>query len=58
MKFMQNWSNSRFSRVVKCWFFGGLLSYGSPSIAMFRPGGRPTFKEAWTGIVIIKYSEE
>ena len=47
------WSNTRWHRVMNCWLMGKLLGYGSPSIEMFRPGGRPTFKEAWTGKVHI-----
>lgn len=45
------WGNSRWQRVLVCWAAGGLLGFGSPSIALYREGGRPTFREAWTGIV-------
>jgi len=45
------WSNSRLHRVFNCWLMGGLLGYGSPSISLIRPGGRPTFREAWTGVI-------
>lgn len=47
---MMLWGNTRFQRLVT-WAAGGILGFGSPSISLFRQGGRPTFREAWTGRV-------